>query len=203
ADLHALEVCCRAVGLRFARQHPEHVAGELTELYHGDDRLVLRLHLDGVIEGAGDDVGAAADQRLQGPRATGKIGNLQIEPCIAEVAEPLSDGQRQIEQRRLAADGGPHAGQFRLPVLCARDYDCRDQQERRRGGYRKSFHHPPHHDFCATVLRCSTSAQRASETMSLNVSKSTPAPLPAARPALRSATAASIARATRKITEVG
>src|SRR5262245_41861539 len=64
ADLHALEVGRRAVALHFCRQYAEHVAGKLTELHHGDDRLALRLHLDRVVVGPGHHVGAAADQGL-------------------------------------------------------------------------------------------------------------------------------------------
>jgi len=112
----------------------------LTELHHGNDRLVLRLHLDGVIEGAGDHVGAAADQRLQRPRAAGKIGNLHVEPRVAEVAEALGDSQREIEQRRLAADGEPHPRRFRLCLLAAGEAARGEQQRRGRSSHTSSVH---------------------------------------------------------------
>ena len=52
-------------------------------------RLVLGLHLDGVIEGADADLGAAADDGLQGAAAAGDVGNLDIEAGVLESAEPL------------------------------------------------------------------------------------------------------------------
>ena len=39
-----------------------------------------------------------------------KIGDLDVEALVLEVAEPLGDRERQIEQRGLAADREPHLG---------------------------------------------------------------------------------------------
>jgi hypothetical protein len=72
------------------------------------------LHLNGVIESAGDHVGAAPDQRLQGTRASGEIGDIELEPLLAEQAEALGDGKRQIVQRRLSANREPHGADFGL-----------------------------------------------------------------------------------------
>src|SRR5215831_2087502 len=63
---------------------------------------------------------------------------------------------------------------------------------RRRGRHFREF-----------AARCSTSAQWANDVMSLKVSKSTPSFFPVGRPCLRSASAFSMARATRKMSEVG
>ena len=110
ADLETLEIGGIAIGAGFGRQYAQDEAGKLSKLDHADDRLTLGLHLDGVVERAGDDIGAAADQRLQGPCAARKIRNLDVETGILEVAEPLDHRQRQIEHRGLAADREPHLG---------------------------------------------------------------------------------------------
>ena len=108
--LKPLRSACIAIGSGFGRQYAQDEAGKLSELNHSDDRLTLGLHLDGVVERAGDDIGAAADQRLQRSRAAGEIRNLHVEAGILEVAEPLDHRQRQIEHRGLAADREPHLG---------------------------------------------------------------------------------------------
>ena len=110
ADLHALEVGRAAIDPGLGRQHASTKPGIAAELDHRDDRLALGLHLDGVVERAGDDVGAAADQRLQRARAAGEIGNLDVQALVLEIAEPLGDRERQVEQRGLAADREPHLG---------------------------------------------------------------------------------------------
>src|SRR5262249_9837167 len=99
----------------------------------------------------------------------------------------------------LPAEGEPPPRQFRLRLLRARD-EGRGEQHRR--GRQRVFHRR-HHHFFEFAARCSTSAQCASDVMSLKLSKSTLSFLPAGLPALRSASAFSIARATRKISEVG
>ena len=72
--------------------------------HEGAQALALGLHVDGVLEGAGDDVGAAADQRLQRLRAAGEIGDRDVQPLGLEVAAALGDRQRQVVQQVLAAD---------------------------------------------------------------------------------------------------
>jgi hypothetical protein len=42
------------------------------------------------------------------------IGDLDIEAGASEVAEPLGDRKRQIEDRRFATDRQPWLGHFRL-----------------------------------------------------------------------------------------
>src|SRR5262249_39096510 len=69
------------------------------------DVLALALHADGVLVGAGDDVDGAAHQRLQRLRAATEIVDGDVEALLLEVAEPLADGERQIVERGLAADG--------------------------------------------------------------------------------------------------
>ena len=58
-----------------------------------------------MLVGAGDDVDRAADQRLQRLRAAAEVVDGDVEPLLLEVAEPLADGQRQVVERGLAADG--------------------------------------------------------------------------------------------------
>src|SRR5262249_52073772 len=122
-----------------------------------------------------------------------------VEPGVAEVAKPLRHRQRQVEQRRLAADGKPHSRQFRLRLLRGGE-DGGGEQHRR--GRQRAFHRR-HHHFFEFAARRSTSAQCASDVISLKLSKSTLSFLPAGLPALRSASACSTARATRKMSEVG
>ncbi len=86
------------------RQHKARIAAVLQERHH---RLVLGLHLDGVIEGADADLGAAADDRLQGAAAAGDVGNFDVEAGVLEGAKPFGHRQRQIEHRRFDADGYP------------------------------------------------------------------------------------------------
>jgi hypothetical protein len=113
ADLHVLEIRRRAIARSLAVEDAEHVTRELSEQDHRDDGLVLGLHLDGVIIGARDDVGAAADERLQRPRTAGKIGNLDVEAVSREIAEAIGDREREIKQRGLAADCEPHRALLR------------------------------------------------------------------------------------------
>ena len=73
--------------------------------HEGAQPLALDLHVDGVLERARDDVGAAADHRLQRARAAGEIGDRDVEAFGLEVAQALGDRQRQVVQQVLAADG--------------------------------------------------------------------------------------------------
>src|SRR5262249_56664627 len=116
-----------------------------------------------------------------------------------KVAEPLRPRQRQVEQRGLAADGEPHPRQFRLCVLRGGGDGGGEQH----GRSQQAFDQRHHRHFREFAARCSTSAQWASDVMSLKVSKSTLSFSPAGLPPLRSASAFSMARATRKISEVG
>jgi hypothetical protein len=95
-------------------------------LRYRDNRLAFGLHLNSVIEGADPHLGAAADQRLQGTGAALHIGDLDIEARASEVAEPLGDRKRQIEDRRLATDRQPWLGYFRLVLRHGRgeQRDC-------------------------------------------------------------------------------
>ena len=108
ADLQALQVLRRFVEIGLARHHRQHEARIAAVLQQRHHRLVLGLHLDGVVEGADADLGAAADDRLQGAGAARDVGNLDVEAGVLEIAEPLGHRQRQIEHRRLAADREPH-----------------------------------------------------------------------------------------------
>jgi hypothetical protein len=112
-----------AIGNGFRRHGGEHEAGIAPVLRDRHDRLPLGLHLDSVVEGADAHLGAAADQGLQCARAALHIHDLEFEARLPEVAEPLGHRERQIEDRRFAADYEPQLRHFRLvhyrPVLSA------------------------------------------------------------------------------------
>jgi hypothetical protein len=157
-----------------------------------------------VLEAAGHHVGAAADQRLQRPRAAREIRDLDLDTVLAEIAEPLGDRERQVEQGGLAADREPNARELRLCVLAASGQRGGDERGESDCGLAKAFHGFLLY-FVSLVAPepCSASAQRAKPVMSLNVSKSRPSFSIASVPALSPASARSIVRATRKISEVG
>jgi hypothetical protein len=115
-------------GLR--RNGPEYEAGIAAVLRDRNHRLALRLHLDRVVEGSDADLGAAAHERLQGARPALHIGDLDLEAGILEIAEPLGDRKRQIENRRLAADREAQLRHFRLVLRgcrMRRQRDCKSQ----------------------------------------------------------------------------
>ncbi len=131
ADLHALEVLERLDLRGLLLAHREHDAGEAAHLDHGLDRLALHLHADGVLIGAGDDVGRAADQRLQRLRAAAEIGDGDVEALLLEVAEPLGQRQLQVIEQPLAADAERQVFLLRaLRAGCARE----GERQRQRGG---------------------------------------------------------------------
>jgi hypothetical protein len=73
-------------------------------------RPCLGLHVDRVLEGAAHHVGAAADHRAQRLRAAGEVDDGRLQPLVLEVAALLGDGQRQVVQQVLAADGDRQLG---------------------------------------------------------------------------------------------
>src|SRR6185312_10391753 len=64
----------------------------------------LRLLRDRMLVSAGHDVDAAAQKCLQGLGATGKVEDFDVEPFLLEIAVALGDRERQIVDKRLAAD---------------------------------------------------------------------------------------------------
>ena len=91
----------------------EHDAGVLALQHQRLDVLPLRLLRDRVLVRAGDDVDAAADQRLQRARAAREVEDLDVQALGLEVALPLGDGQRQVVEQRLAADADRELGLLR------------------------------------------------------------------------------------------
>jgi len=65
-----------------------------------------------MIERAGGDVGAAADQRLQRLGPASEIADLDVQPGRFEIAQPFGNRQRQIIEQRLAAHGQLDIGLF-------------------------------------------------------------------------------------------
>ena len=118
ADGQSFQALGPAVGDGFRCDRAEHESGIAPVLRDGYDRLAFGLHLDGVIEGADAHLGTAADERLQGAAAALHISDFDLEASVAEMAEPLGDRERQIEDCRFAADSQPHLRHFRF-VLCA------------------------------------------------------------------------------------
>ncbi len=82
---------------------PSTMPRKAAELHHRRDALVLGLHLDGMVERAGDHVFAAAHSAPAAPRvrhAREKVGDRDVEALVLEVAggQPVGD--------RWAADRG-------------------------------------------------------------------------------------------------
>jgi hypothetical protein len=93
------------------------------------DRLAALLHADRVLVGAGHHIGAAAHQRLERLGAALEVVDLDVEACVLVEALGLGDRDRQVIERRLAADGHHYLGLFRLARLCPR-YIRRGHQSR-------------------------------------------------------------------------
>ena len=104
ADLEALQVLERLHLRGLVLLDREHHAGEAAELDHRLDVLALRLHADGVLVGAGDEVDRPADQRSQRFRSAAEVVDRHIQALLLEVAEPFRDRQRQVVEQPLAAD---------------------------------------------------------------------------------------------------
>ena len=108
ADLHALEVLGRLVmgGLRLGDAYRNRGVAS-----HEHETLQLQplgLLVDGVFPRASNDVGTAADHCLQRLRAAVEIADFDFEPLVLEIAQALSDGERQIVELRFAADRDAH-----------------------------------------------------------------------------------------------
>jgi hypothetical protein len=78
----------------------------------GAQPLALALHVDGVLERAGDDVGAAAHHRAQRLRAAGEVDDLRLQAFGLEVAQRLGHRQRQVIEQVLAAHRQRELGLF-------------------------------------------------------------------------------------------
>jgi len=120
ADLLALQISHGLeVGHRL-RVDAEHDHRRAALQHEGAHPLTLVLHVDGVLEGAADDVGAAAHHGLKGARAAGEVDDGEVQPFRLEKAQLLGHRQRQAVQQVLAAHGdrqlglldglGPHEG---------------------------------------------------------------------------------------------
>ena len=129
SDLAALEVLRPGIGRELALHQSERERGVALQ-HEGLHLLPLRLHLERVLETARHDVGAAADQGLQRLGTAGEIEDLDLEAFVLEVAQPLGEGERQVVERRLAADGDGEVGFFGWGGVGARRGDgCCDQRE--------------------------------------------------------------------------
>ncbi|MCY1557182.1 hypothetical protein D9M68_940120 [compost metagenome] len=67
-----------------------------------------------MFERAGNDVGAATNHRLQGLGAPREVGDADVQPFVLEIAAGFRDGQGEIVDQRLAADGDLDLGLFQL-----------------------------------------------------------------------------------------
>ena len=112
ADLLALQVGHRLVVGHRLRVHAQHDHRRAALQHEGAHRLALELHVHRVLEGARHHVGAAAHHRLQRARAAGEVDDGQVQPFGLEVAQLLGNGQRQVVQQVLAADGDAQLGLF-------------------------------------------------------------------------------------------
>ena len=78
--------------------------------------LPPRLHVDGVLVRARDDVGAAADHGFERARAARKIADAHVESLVLEEAQALGEGERQVIERGFAADRDMHVALFDLSM---------------------------------------------------------------------------------------
>jgi hypothetical protein len=115
------------------------------------------------------NLGTAADERLQGAGAALHISDLDLEASVPEIAKPLGDGERQIEDCRFAADSQPHLRHFRF-VLCAgraRQRDCGNRDDGRQGMLHRRFLADSTLDLMPTAMAERISAMTAAVHLSL------------------------------------
>ncbi len=89
----------------------------------------FRLLIDGVLPRTRNDLGAAADHRLQRLGPTFEVADLNLETLVLEVAQAFGDGERQIVERGLAAHRDADLGLFRLGLRLRVE-----RQQQREGG---------------------------------------------------------------------
>ena len=132
ADLHALQVRRRLVLRGLGLVHPEHDRRVFSLQHQRLDVLALGLLRDRVLVRAGDDVDAAAQQRLQRARTAREVLDLDVESFRLEIALLLGDGQRQVIEQRLAADADRELRLLgRLSERCRRHRRCQHAQDQR------------------------------------------------------------------------
>src|SRR5205085_1604956 len=105
ADLQPLEVLRRLVAWCASLRETERDGGIPRLQRDSDGGNPPRVHVDGVLESAGDEVRAAADQRLEGFRAAREVDDLDLQALVLEVAEAVGQRERQIVEERLSAHG--------------------------------------------------------------------------------------------------
>ena len=110
ADLLALQVGHGLEVRHRLRVDAQHDLRRAALQHEGAQLLALGLHVEGVLEGARDHVGTAADHRVQRLRAAGEVDDGHVQPLGLEVAQRLGDGQRQVVQQVLAAHGDRELG---------------------------------------------------------------------------------------------
>ena len=120
AELHALDIgrSLDLLGDVVAQADGElHAAADQGEALDG---LAALLHADRVLVGAGHHVGAAAHQGLERLGAALEVVDLDVEARVLEEALGLGDRDRQVIERRLAADRQHQLGLLGLARLCPR-----------------------------------------------------------------------------------
>ena len=130
AELHALDIgrSLDLLGDVVAQADGElHAAADQGEALDG---LAALLHADRVLVGAGHHVGAAAHQGLERLGAALEVVDLDVEARILEEALGLGDRDRQVVERRLAADRQHQLGLLGFARLCPR-HVRRGHQSRR------------------------------------------------------------------------
>jgi len=84
-------------------EHVLRIAAEQHDALHG---LALGLHAHRVLVGAGDNIGAAADDGLERARTGIEVLQFDIDARLVEVAEIFRQHDREeIDLRRRAGDG--------------------------------------------------------------------------------------------------
>src|SRR5262249_42701442 len=105
-----------------------------------DQTAPLGRHLNRVIVETADDVGAAADERLQRLRTAGEILQLDVEPFLAIEPELLRERRRQVDHLILAADRDPDAVAGRFAALTRAGGDT-DKDAKGNKGHKGVCHH--------------------------------------------------------------
>src|SRR6185295_19818480 len=95
-------------------------------------------------------VRAAADERLQRPRAAGKILQLHLDAFVAIEPELLRERRRQVDHLVLSADGEPDARSSRVPTAARGDKGTKGNKGQK-GRYRGRVS-PPQHDAAGPSL---------------------------------------------------
>ncbi len=105
ADLQAFQVFRRLVVLRSGGGDSDRNLRRPALLHEALQVLALGLHVERVLVGPRDDIGASAHHGPQRLRAPGEVADRHAQALVLEVPELLCDGERKVIQRGFTPDG--------------------------------------------------------------------------------------------------